>query len=153
MLSVIGSRIVISGSLATPAEPIRTESGSPVLFCKSSQCVSDNWNSCACTGSSSRVQVGMCILCHARSYFSCCQMLNVSTRGDPRTAVHKDRHACTRTAQTIHLITVDAAPLRERGRRVSHHHRRSDYPATSYAAAHMNVLIKTLITDVTAGHY
>lgn len=55
--------------------------------------------------------------------------------------------------QTIHL-TIDAVSLREEEEDESvTTNRWSDYPATSDPAAHMNVLIKTLITDVTAGHY
>lgn len=55
--------------------------------------------------------------------------------------------------KTIHL-TIDAVSLREEEEDESvTTNRWSDYPATSDPAAHMNVLIKTLITDVTAGHY
>lgn len=93
----------------------------------------------------------------ARWYFSCCQMLNVFTRGDPSDSLHKGQHACTPTTTNNPFNRRRRFSARRRRKDEEDEsvitNRWSDYPATSDPAAHMNVLIKTLITDVTAGHY
>lgn len=148
MLSVIGSHIVIPGSLAMPAEPILAESSCPVLFffflnplVATSQCVLVNWNYNAPEQVLPPGAECTWVLCHARSYLSCCQMLNVFTRrGPPWQFAQGPTRVQLQPPRTIHL-TVDHRRFSARRRREDEEdesviiNRWSDYAATSDPAA------------------